>query len=183
MTCRVGEFAVVVGVVASALTLSPAAAADDLGVTSAADGACEQFNAAIDLAAVNYSDFADSISGDQWSYQDPVVAGNNEVGRIALRQSAAAVWSASATPGLAPEVSNPMKRWSGQAAKLLLLMGVRARHDTINSAAAALNEDTYLVLDACSAAVPVRSQPFPSVAFHPQPVQNLRRGTQTCSVD
>ena len=39
------------------------------------------------------------------------------------------------TPGLPPEVADPMRSWSLHATKLLLVMGLHGGGDTLNSAA------------------------------------------------
>ena len=120
---------------------------------SAAETACAQFAAGLDLAASNYSDFADVTSGNQWRYGDPAVASANVTGRTALREAAAAALRASATAGLQPEIAGPMRRWSLQATKLLLIMGLRGNNDTTNGAASELNDDAYKTQTACADAI------------------------------
>lgn len=97
--------------------------------------ACKLFNVALNVAAVNYDEFAYAAAGNgnNVNYQDPNVARTNVIGRTALRQAAAAAMSASRTPGLPPEVSDPMRSWSLRATKLLLVMGLRGSGDTLNS--------------------------------------------------
>ncbi len=73
-------------------------------------------------------------------------------GRTALRQAAAEALSAAGTPGLPPEIANPMRQWSMSATKLVLLMGLHTRVDTINGAATDLNTNTNNVQFACAAA-------------------------------
>ncbi|MET4432960.1 hypothetical protein [Mycolicibacterium sp. 624] len=126
-----------------------AAAVDPVG-QDGAGRACQQFAEALDLAAGTYSDFADVTSGDQWRYDDPVVRDANVTGRTALRMAAARALDASATPGVQPEIAGPMRKWSLQASKLLVLMGLRSGDDRINTAAVALNDDTYSVQLACA---------------------------------
>lgn len=117
----------------------PLAAPDPSG-NPVAD-ACRLFNAALNVAAVNYEDFAyaSAGNGNYVDYQDPNVGRSNVIGRTALRQAAAAALSASQTAGLPPEVSDPMRSWSLHATKLLLVMGLHGGGDTLNSSVAELN--------------------------------------------
>ncbi len=119
--------------------LEPLAAPEDSG-NSLAD-ACRRFNAALNVAAVNYEDFAYATAGNGKSvnYQDPDVLRTNVIGRTALRRAAAEAMSASRTPGLPPEVADPMQDWSLHATKLLLVMGLHGGGDTLNSSVAELN--------------------------------------------
>ena len=75
----------------------------------------------LDGSSNYYGDFADSIEGSD--YSDPAVASSNVVGRTALRQSAAVAMDAANTPGLQPEIADPMRIWSLGATKLLVKMG------------------------------------------------------------
>jgi len=120
----------------------------------AAATACKQFSTAMNYAATNYEDFAYATAGtgDLVNYNDPNVSDSNVVGRTALREAAAVALSASTTPGLAPEVSGPMQSWSLNAAKLLVIMGVRGGGDALNSAATELNTQSHDVQLACAAA-------------------------------
>ena len=120
---------------------------------SAAETACSQFAGGLDLAASSYSEFADVTSGNQWSYDDPAVASANVTSRTALREAAAAALDASATPGLQREIVGPMRRWSLQATKLLLIMGVHGNDDMTNGAASELNDDAYKTQTACADAM------------------------------
>jgi hypothetical protein len=122
--------------------------------TPAAADACKQFSAAMNYAATNYEDFAYATAGagNYVNYGDPSVSNSNIVGRTALREAATVAFSASATPGLQPEISGPMQSWSLNAAKLLLTMGVGAPGDALNSAATDLNTDSHNVQMACAAA-------------------------------
>jgi hypothetical protein len=108
----------------------------------------------MNYAATNYEDFAYSTAGagNYVNYGDPSVSNSNVVGRTALREAATVAFSASATPGLQPEISGPMQSWSLNAAKLLLTMGVGAPGDALNSAATDLNTDSHNVQMACAAA-------------------------------
>lgn len=116
--------------------------------------ACKEFDAAMNLAAVNYEEFAYATAGNgnNVNYQDPVVEQSNVVGRTALRAAAGAALDASRTPGLPPEVSDPMQSWSMHATKLLLVMGLRGGGDRLNSAAAQLNTDADNAMLACALA-------------------------------
>lgn len=117
--------------------------------------ACRLFNAALNVAAANYEDFAYATAGNgnYVNYQDKNVLRTNVIGRTALRQSAAAALSASRTPGLPPEVSDPMQTWSLHATKLLLVMGLRGGGDSLNSSVAELNTDANNAQMACALAV------------------------------
>ncbi|BBZ02057.1 hypothetical protein MCHIJ_14940 [Mycolicibacterium chitae] len=116
--------------------------------------ACQQFAQALDYAATNYSDFADSVAfGDaRLDFADPTVRSNNTVGRTALRQAAGVALDAAGTPGLQPQIADPMRSWSLHATKLLLLMGVRSGSERIDNAAAQVNTDTHDVQMACAQA-------------------------------
>ena len=122
-----------------------AVAADASLVASAAGNpvaqACERFDEAITIAALNYEDFAYATAGngDYVEYSDPEVKRSNVLGRTALRGAAAAALDASRTPGLPPEVSDPMQSWSVRATKLLVVMGLRRGGDALNEAATQLN--------------------------------------------
>lgn len=122
-------WAVVVG--GLGLAGAPFAAAEPAQNSSAAEQACSQFAGSVDLAAENYSEFADATSGDQWSYRDPMVTDTNVTGRTALRKAASAALNASATPGLPMEIARSMRKWSVQAMKLVVVMGVHGNDDII----------------------------------------------------
>src|SRR5271165_5311867 len=100
---------------------------------SAAADACKQFAGALDYASSHYEDFAyDSAGGgNNVNYNDPSVHWDNVAGRTALREAAGQALTASATPGLAPDIAAPMQAWSLGATKLLLVMGVHGggRHE------------------------------------------------------
>jgi hypothetical protein len=129
-----------------------AQASDDPGAP--APTACKQFAAALNYASINYEDFAYSIAGNGASvdYAKPDVQSNNVTGRTALRQAAAAALDASGTPGLQPEVADPMRAWSMSATKLLLVMGVHGNGDMINGAATDMNNNATNVQFACARA-------------------------------
>lgn len=125
---------------------------DDPGAPSAT--ACKQFGVALNYAAANYEEFAYSIAGNgaNVDYANPDVQSNNVVSRTALRQAAAAGLDASGTPGLQPEIADPMRSWSMNATKLLLVMGVHGNGDMINGAATDMNNDATNVQFACARA-------------------------------
>jgi hypothetical protein len=114
--------------------------------------ACGLFNAAVNVAAVNYEEFAYATAGngDFIDYQDATVGRTNVVGRTALRQAAPAALSASRTAGLPPEVADPMRTWSLHATKLLLVMGLHGGGDSLNSSVAKLNTEGHDALMACA---------------------------------
>lgn len=121
--------------------------------TPAVADACKQFSVAMNYAATNYEDFAYATagSGNYVNYGDPEVQTSGVVGRTALRQAVATSLSASATPGLPPDVAAPMTQWSLSAAKLLLVMGVQGGGDTLNSTANDLNTEAHEAQLACAA--------------------------------
>lgn len=116
--------------------------------------ACKQFNAALNLAAASYDEFAYASAGggDAVNYADQHVWQTNVVGRTALREAAHSALTASRTPGLPPEVSGPMRSWSLHATKLLVVMGLRRGGDSLNAAAEELNVDAQAGQLACARA-------------------------------
>jgi len=134
----------------------PGPAADASPVVSQAGNpvadACQRFDQAISIAALNYEDFAYATAGNgnQVDYSDPEVGRSNILGRTALRGAAAAALDASRIPGLPPEVSDPMQSWSVRAAKLLVIMGLRRGGDSLNEAATQLNAYADNVQLACA---------------------------------
>jgi hypothetical protein len=120
---------------------------------AAAAVACKQFSRAMNYAAMHYEDFADSIAGNGAfvNYGDPNIDQNNVIGRTALRQAASVAMNAASTPGLSPDIADPMRTWSLDAAKLLVLMGVRGNGDVIDGAATDVNKDSRAVQFACAA--------------------------------
>jgi hypothetical protein len=118
--------------------------------TPAAVAACGQFGVVLDGASTYYGDFADAIEGS--NYSDPAVEGSNTTGRTALRQGAALAMEAANTPGLQPEIANPMRSWSLDATKLLVKMGLRIPGDSLNTTATEMNNDATLAQEACAAA-------------------------------
>ena len=114
--------------------------------------ACTRFTAALNLAAVNYDEFAYATAGtgNSVDYRDPNVWQSNVIGRTALREAAREALDASRTPGTPPEISGPMRSWSLGATKLLVIMGLRGGGDTLNTAATALNADAQSTQMACA---------------------------------
>jgi hypothetical protein len=119
----------------------------------AAVAACGQFADVLDATSVYYGDFADALETYvQPDYQDPAVTTSNGTGRTALRQGAGVTMSAANTPGLAPEIANPMRAWSWGATKLLLKMGLHGGGDSLNVTANQMNNDALGVQQACATA-------------------------------
>ncbi|WP_082943546.1 hypothetical protein [Mycobacterium sp. 1274761.0] len=114
--------------------------------------ACDLFNKAVNYAAINYEDFADysAGSGNYVDYNSSTVSNANVAGRTALRQAAAASLAASTIPGASPAVTAPMQTWSVNAAKMVLIMGVRGGGDSLNSTATTLNQSAHDAQMACA---------------------------------
>ena len=114
--------------------------------------ACTLFIAALNLAAVNYEEFAYATAGtgDSVNYRDPNVWQSNVIGRTALREAAREALDASRTPGTPPEIASPMRSWSLGATKLLMIMGLRGGGDALNAAATDLNTDAQGTQMACA---------------------------------
>ncbi|MEI7545009.1 MAG: hypothetical protein WCJ53_09330 [Mycobacteriaceae bacterium] len=119
---------------------------------TAVSDACRQFGAALNLAATKYEDFAYAIAGNgnNVNYQDPLVIQANSIGRAALRAAAGTAMDAAKTPGLPPQVSDPMQSWSVRATKLLVIMGLHGGGDSLNATATDLNTDAQNVQMACA---------------------------------
>lgn len=115
--------------------------------------ACAQFDAALSVAAVNYEEFAYATAGNGnfVDYQDPNVEQSNVIGRTALRTAAATALAAAGTPGLPPDVADPMRSWSLRATKLIVIMGLRGGGDSLNATATQLNTYADEALLACAA--------------------------------
>lgn len=116
----------------------------------AAVTACATFAEVLDGSATYYGDFADTFEGSD--YADPAVSDSNVVGRTALRQAAGVAMTAAGTPGLQPEIADPMRTWSVGATKLLVKMGLRIPGESLNSTATEMNDDATRVQEACAAA-------------------------------
>jgi hypothetical protein len=127
----------------SSATGPVSAPAPDTGnADPAAVAACQQFAAALDGASAYYGDFADSIEGtENPDYWDPSISVPNVTGRTALRQAAAAALDAAGTPGLSPDIADPMRLWSWDATKLLVKMGVHGGGQSLSDTATEMNTD------------------------------------------
>jgi hypothetical protein len=132
----------------SPVQVAAAPTSDD--VNPAAVAACGQFADVLDGASQYYGEFADSLEGSD--YADPAVNSSNATGRTALRQGASAAMDAANTPGLQPEVGDPMRSWSLDATKLLVKMGLRIPGDSLNTTANEMNNDATTAQEACAAA-------------------------------
>lgn len=129
----------------------PVETVDDGGAPAVS--ACSTFANALDSASTFYGDFADSIEGvERPDYGDPTISTTNTSGRTALRQAAASAMSAAGTPGLSPDIANPMRSWSFGATKLLLKMGLRTGGQSLNDTATQLNNDATNAQMACAQA-------------------------------
>jgi hypothetical protein len=119
----------------------------------AAVQACGQFAQALDAASTYYGDFADALETyadpDYW---EPATRDSNSVGRTALRQSAAVALDSANTPGLSPDIADPMRSWSFGATKLLIKMGLHGGGEGLNNTANEMNDDATKVQTACAAA-------------------------------
>ena len=123
------------------------------GADPSAVAACGQFADALDATSVYYGDFADSLeSYEDPDYNDPAISSSNTLGRTALRQAAGVSLSAANTPGLSPDIANPMRSWSWGATKLLIKMGVRGSGETLNNTANDMNNHALAVQEACASA-------------------------------
>ena len=139
------------GVPAAAPVAVPVAGTDDPGVPAVT--ACSKFAHALDSASTFYGDFADSIEGvERPDYGDPTVSTTNTSGRTALREAAASAMNAAGTPGLPPDIANPMRSWSFGATKLPLKMGLRTGGQSLNDTATQLNNDANNAQMACATA-------------------------------
>jgi hypothetical protein len=119
----------------------------------AAVQACGNFAQALDTSSSYYGDFADALETySQPDYQDPATSSSNSVGRTALRQSASLALDSANTPGLGPDIADPMRSWSFGATKLLIKMGLHGSGDGLNNTANEMNDDATKVQTACAAA-------------------------------
>ncbi len=161
---RVGSLAaalivVGVGLISPATSFADDVATDPVQVATvptsddadpAAVTACASFAEVLDGSSTYYGDFADTFEGSD--YADPAVSDSNVVGRTALRQAAGVAMTAASTPGLQPEIANPMRTWSVDATKLLVKMGLRIPGDSLNTTATEMNDDATRAQEACAAA-------------------------------
>lgn len=117
--------------------------------------ACEQFFQAGNLAATTYEDFADASEGasNTVNYGDPEVQRTALISRAALRTAAGAALDAANTPGLPPEVADPMRSWSMHATKLIFVVGLHAGRETMNNAVNQVNIDYGNARQACALAM------------------------------
>jgi hypothetical protein len=115
---------------------------------------CKQFSTVMTYAASGYEEFAYASAGqgNYVDYNNPFVANYNTAGRSALKEAAAAGLQLAGTPGLPPDVQSSMQAWSVDAAKLLVVMGLRGGGDSLNNAATDLNNETHNVQMACAQA-------------------------------
>ncbi|CAN5511765.1 hypothetical protein BH09ACT7_BH09ACT7_39620 [soil metagenome] len=124
---------------------------DTADPASPAVAACSQFAAALDAASTYYGEFADTIDGSvRPAYGDPAVDSTNVTGRTALRQAASLAMSAAGTPGVGPDIADPMRSWSFGATKLLVKMGLRTTGETMNTTATEMNQDAGNAQMACA---------------------------------
>jgi hypothetical protein len=139
---------VVVGPAPGPVQVDAAPTAENADPTAV--GACSQFAAVLDGSSSYYGSFADSFEGSD--YSDPAVSSSNELGRTALRESAALAMNAANTPGLRADIADPMRVWSLGATKLLVKMGLRMPGDGLNTTATEMNTQAEKVQQACAAA-------------------------------
>lgn len=119
----------------------------------AAVAACGQFAEVLNATSAYYGDFADALETyENPDYDDPATSQSNVVARTALRQGAGVSMDAANTPGLNPDIANPMRSWSWGATKLLVKMGVRGGRETLNTTANEMNDSATNVQTACATA-------------------------------
>lgn len=118
--------------------------------TPAAVTACGAFAQALDGTSLYFGDFADSLEGSD--YSDPAVESSNSVGRLALRQAAGVALEAANTPGVTPDIADPMRAWSLGATAMLIKMGLRIPGESLNTTATGMNANAEKVQMACAAA-------------------------------
>ncbi|MGO4443858.1 hypothetical protein AB4Z42_10940 [Mycobacterium sp. 2YAF39] len=128
--------------------VAPAPTSDN--ADPAAVAACSQFAKVLEGSSSYYGDFQDSFEGT--NYADPAVSSSNELGRTALRESAALAMNAATTPGLGPDISQPMRVWSLGATKLLVRMGLHMSADSMNSTVTEMNNQATRAQEACASA-------------------------------
>jgi hypothetical protein len=128
--------------------VAPAPTSDN--ADPAAVTACSQFAEVLQGSSSYYGDFQDSFEGA--NYSDAAVSSSNVLGRTALRESAALAMHAANTPGLRPDIADPMRVWSLGATKLLVRMGLRMGNDGLNDTAIEMNNQATRAQEACAAA-------------------------------
>lgn len=109
--------------------------------------ACSQFAQALDTASDGYGSYADSLDD-----ADGTAIQSGAAGRSSLRAAAGAAMDAANTPGLSPDISDPMRAWSMGAAALMVKVGLNFTGDTLDSSAVGLNNNAVAVQKACAAA-------------------------------
>lgn len=125
--------------------VAPTDNADPAAVT-----ACATFAQVLDGSSFYFGEFADSFEGS--NYGDPAVQSSNQLGRTALREAAGLSMSAANTPGLAPDIADPMRAWSVDATKMLIKMGLRIPGESLNTTANEMNDNATRVQQGCAAA-------------------------------
>lgn len=128
--------------------VAPAPTSDN--ADPAAVTACSQFAEVLDGSSSYYGDFQDSFEGA--NYNDAAVTSSNVLGRTALRESAALAMHAANTPGLRPDIAEPMRVWSLGATKLLVRMGLHMSNDGMNDTATQMNNQATRAQEACASA-------------------------------
>lgn len=123
------------------------AAVDSSNADPASAAACSEFAEVLDSASDGYGSYADSVDD-----QDGTAAQSNVVGRTSLREAASAALDAANTPGLSPDIANPMRAWSFGAAKLMVKVGLNMTGGTLDSTAVDVNNNAEAVQKACAAA-------------------------------
>lgn len=109
--------------------------------------ACSKFAEALDAASDGYGSYADSLDD-----RDGTAGQSGAVGRMSLRAAAGAAMDAANTPGLSPDISNPMRAWSMGAAALMLKVSLSMTGDTLDSTVTGVNNNAEAVQKACAAA-------------------------------
>ena len=69
-----------------------------------------------------------------------------------MRESAGVAMSAANTPGLSPDIAEPMRSWSLGATAMWAKMGLRIPGDGLNNTANGMNDNATRVQEACAAA-------------------------------
>jgi hypothetical protein len=127
--------------------LAQATAVTSENADPAAVTACSKFAEILDNASDGYGNYADSLDDN-----DPSVNDANVAGRTSLRAAGSAAMDAANTPGLSPDIADPMRAWSVGIAKLIVKMGLHMTGGTLDSTAADVNNNAEAVQRACAAA-------------------------------
>lgn len=114
--------------------------------------ACKVFTYALSAAAQDYDEFAYAAAGggNFIDYGKPEVERANVRGRATLREASNLVQEASGIPGLPPDIADPMREWSGDAMKVVLVMAVRGGGDWLDSTVNELNNAAERANKACA---------------------------------